>query len=116
MIGLNNIYERLPTDLFAYILEFVVIITPSVEAFRQNKRNKINRLIKMAISRNLSSYNDDLGDYFVLEDDDGDHWIFGFNIDSGESLQLQACNCKKCGNYSYPLSFEVPNHIMCSCV
>ena len=109
VIALNIVFDRMPLDIFKYILEFIDITPPSVQAIRQNKRNQVNSSIKMALSRNNNNV------YGLGFDEEDEHWVFGFIPESGESLQLQACNCKKCGNYSYPLGFDVQQHIMCSC-
>jgi hypothetical protein len=109
IISLNIVFDRVPLDIFKYILEFIDITTPSVQAIRQNKKKQVNGSIKKAFSRNNNNV------YGLGFDAEDEHWVFGFTFGSGESLQLQACNCKKCGNYSYPLGFDVQQHIMCSC-
>lgn len=98
--------ERLPIHIFDIIMSYFSG-TPSCIAVHQHKdlrrrelQKRLNHLIKIA---------------FNVHRDDG-QWAFGFvDINDGEILQLQACNCIKCGNYCYPLSFEHTPKIWCNC-
>jgi hypothetical protein len=108
--------EKLPDHVFNHLLCFfngtpsVLAIQKHKELVRHNLQTKINGLIKQATSRkNMFPLQFQYGEEYEEE-----HWAFGFDIDD-EKLQLQACNCKKCGNYNYLLPFEHTNRILCNC-
>jgi len=53
--------------------------------FAKRMKKKTNMIILEAMSRNNQDFQE--------------HWGFGFFSDHGERLQLQAENCRLCGNY-----------------
>lgn len=110
-----NASERLPEYVFNNVLSFfngtptAIAIHKHEILVRRALKTEINNRIKKAISRtNMHQHELVDGEY------NGEHWAFGFGSED-ENLQLQACNCKKCGNYNYPLSFEHTDRIMCYC-
>jgi hypothetical protein len=100
-MNLYNIFEKLPEDLFNYILSFIEPVSPGTQAIRQEKRERINIKIKGAVSRNSNENMED-------------HWVFGFTDDIDETLQLQAINCIDCGNYILN-DIHIPDRIQCHC-
>jgi hypothetical protein len=101
MNNLQSIYQLFPKEIFIYILEYINPISLGVVAFRQAERNRVNRLILGALSRRKDRI-----------PDTEEHWVFGFPRYNpfGQSLQLQAINCKFCGNYAelngYPIKIQ----------
>jgi hypothetical protein len=106
---------NLPTEIVDIINKFVDYDINSIKyAKHLATKNPNLEKIKNAISRNNPR------DYF--DEDDNGHWIYGFENDSNEHLQLQCIHCIKCGNYKelaedkhvyYIIRRKVP--IMCLC-
>jgi hypothetical protein len=115
-IVLNNDYKELPAHVSDIVMSYFEG-TPSAFAIRKNRlvlKNKIICIINNSISTRNNPRRFHKWQHYN-EEENNEHWIYCFNDCATETLQLQACNCTKCGNYNYPLSFEHTNKIVCIC-
>jgi hypothetical protein len=114
LVAVNNMI--LPLDVINIIKSYAYYDTNSVEyAKKLAEKNPTLEKIKKAISRNNNK------DYFE-NSDKNELWLFGFDEDTHEKIQLQCVNCSKCGNYKdvsedtilkYIIRKKIP--ILCLC-
>jgi hypothetical protein len=98
----------LPPDIINIIKEFCFYDVKTWEIIRNIKHNKtlVNFYINTAISRynpyNFFNNDGDDGGGDGLANDEDEHWIFWpFSDIVGVKYQLQAFNCRFCGNYKF---------------
>jgi len=80
--------------------------------FIKYKKYRIHNLFKTGTISRANPYNLYFGDQNTEE-----HWSFwAFNDDDGPNKQLQAYNCKYCGNYKIIANENRPDKIICHCI
>jgi hypothetical protein len=108
---------KLPNHIFDIIMSFFTGTPSSIaitKYLRYMRKKDINKCISYSRSRNTNFLFIGYTNYINVEidvDNNGEeHWIFG-----NDDVQLQARNCKKCGNYKDYFNFPHTNKILCDC-
>jgi len=108
----------LPMDVVNIIKDYLFYDIPTARIISESKRCKYHThlLINSAVSRSNSfeEEND------IIEEEDGEYWVFGFQErqHEHERLQMQAINCKKCGEYILSIlmiDYHIQPQIVCRC-
>lgn len=103
-----------PVELLDIIKSYCFYDKKTFEMIQYAKllKERTNVIIKRAISRANNFDNDP-----EYHEDDG-HWFFGY-YDEIEKIQIQATNCRFCGNYLYFHYIDTFYHspmIHCQCI
>jgi hypothetical protein len=106
----------LPEDVVTYLCHFIFTPVDAVREITRTRHDHVSNTILAAMSRRNG--------FGIGQEDMDEHWIFGFCPTGHPSLmpsapQLQAINCRYCGNYqalSVPILGDVPVSCLCRCV
>lgn len=100
--------NELQQDIVNYIKQYIYFDIHSKKYAKHisYKNRKNLHIINTMMSRKNGFYG------FNNENTEVKHWVFG-GLNT-EKLNLQSINCRICGNYAFPIEYQI-NYSLCEC-
>jgi hypothetical protein len=97
------------TDIIKSYCFYDIITWETISLIRSFK-NRLNELINNSCISRKNPH-----DFFDIEADNDEHWVFWIFDHTENATHFQSINCKICGNYKFTTNNDFPDNIRCNC-